>query len=656
MQSSVQEAAAKFNKSPRTIQRWIKSGKLVAQTVNGKVKYDLTIQPIGGLNPTQTISTNLPPPAGGSWIVNPVQIHTGVITGGKRFYVPSDLAVITSRDNARSMWNNLVIREALQSRLWAAAEQSGHVEPEDPKDKRQLKVASEIQKVIDNIPNLLKLKYSLLKSRWFGCYGAMLKYRWKAHRLAVADWSPVHGDSILFAQDNDDIAVYTTIGGGVGVKPVTSEAGYIGRAHVIEDDRQIEFDDRGLPYQRIGTHERDAFLLMAYDPDPTDFLEIRRSGAVKGLGIRSTVYPTWYAAQEVLGNLMDWLERIGTGLTIYKFLRGNEASYNAAKELAESQSNQAVMLIPVDPEMNSGRPVEGVERIEPSAVGLDNMLKVVEDLFNSQIRRFIVGQDSTSRPVSSGLNSNLADIHENTFSRIVAFDCQDLAQCLTHQLVRVLHKWNHPDDLDFTCKYVIDYDSSDVDKQMQAIKTAWEMGVGFDADEVRSLTGMSKPDLDAVVLKKNEGQQAEHAPEQGQQEGTDEQAETAATGELAQTVGGLTAISALQQSYYEGKIPQEACIANVVLLFGFSREQAASLFPEIPPEKLTEDEGQAPPEGAAPEAEAPPEEGLELFRYASEDAPDPDVQLLAVAEILTSEADDDQKRGAIYSVLGKEAE
>ena len=498
------EAAKHYQVSKKTIHRWSKTGNITAtKTPSGRYRYsDKAIAP----DPTTSISTL--PPGGGSWIVNPVQIHTGVISGGRHFYVPWDLAVIENRQNARNMWNNLVIREALQSRLWASAEQAGHVEPEDKKDKRQLAVAAEIQKVIDAIPNFLKMKYCLLKSRFFGVYGVMMKYKWKKGKLTVADFSPVHGDSIIFKQDSDDIAIYTTTGGGAGVKNVTTEAGYIGRAHVLEDGREIHFDERGMPYQTIGTNERQAFILMTYDPDPSDFLDIRRAGAAKGTGIRSTIFPTWYACQETLGNLMDWLECVGTGLTLFKFLRGDQASYNAAKELAESQSNQAVMLVPVDPNMNGGKPLEGIERIEPSAVGLDNMLRIIEDLFNTQIRRFIVGQDSTSKDVSAGLGSNIADVQENTFSRIVAFDCQDLAQCLTDQLVKVIHEWNHPDDMDFTCKYVIDHDSSDVDKQMAAIKDAYEMGVSFDEDEVRSLTGMSKPDLDAVILKKSEPQPA----------------------------------------------------------------------------------------------------------------------------------------------------
>ncbi len=441
----------------------------------------------------------------GHYIVPSPQQHAGIYSGGKRYYVPADRAIIENRENARNMWDNLLIRSALQSRLWAAAEQSGHVEPEDKKDEFQVAVAEAIQNTIDNIPDILKLKYCLLKSRWYGAYGIMLKYEWKGQELIVKNWIPVNGDSILFKQDTDDIAVYTTTVGSMHMRHIETEAGYIGRAHHLEDGRTIQFDDQGRPYQNVGATERQAFILMTYDPDPSDFLNSRQAGGVKGLGIRSTLYPTWYIMQEILGNLMDWIERVGSGILMYKFLRGNESSYQAAQALAESQSNQAVVMVPVDPESTApgGKPWEGIEYIEVGSTGMDNMLKVLDDYFGNQIREFIIGQPSTSKPVNTGMGSKTSEVHENTFSRIIHFDCQDLAGCLTRDLVSVLQEWNHPETMgQFKCKYVIDADRPDVKAQMEAVKAAYECGVSFDMDEVRGLCGLSKPNEDAEIIQK----------------------------------------------------------------------------------------------------------------------------------------------------------
>ncbi len=77
---------------------------------------------------------------------------------------------------------------------------------------------------------------------------------------------------------------------------------------------------------------------------------------------------------------------------------------------------------------------------------------------------------------------------------------------------------------------------------------------------------------------------------------TPEQAEATATNDLRATVGGSQAILALQVAYSSGQIQQSAAIANAVLIFGFTPEQASSLFPDKPLTSPVE----APQPGASP--------------------------------------------------------
>lgn len=89
------------------------------------------------------------------------------------------------------------------------------------------------------------------------------------------------------------------------------------------------------------------------------------------------------------------------------------------------------------------------------------------------------------------------------------------------------------------------------------------------------------------------------------------QASSEAAGKLRGTVGGLNAVSQLQQQYYSGAVPRDAAIANVMVLLGLSQQEAESLFPEKAPDapKPEGAEGMqgaagAPQQGAP--AEAPP--------------------------------------------------
>lgn len=456
----------------------------------------------GGTNPLEQIHM-LPPGSKSGFVVPPYMQYSGLYRAGQNYYYPADLAIRDSRENARNMWNNLIVREPLQARLWAAAEQEWHIEPEDKTDAVQVEVARRLQRIIEGIPDFLKLRYSLLKSRWFGVYGVQLNYQWDANRqLSVRRWSEIHGDSLVFKMNSDEIGVYVVATNSIDNIPISTEAGFIGRVHKF-DQSELRLDADGKPYQALSLNERQAVIVMSYDPQASDFLDPRGAGGVNGLGLRSTVYPVWLQMTEITGWMIDFLERFGTGITIYKFIRGNEASYNSARQLAESQDQAAAVMVPVD--MASGQPIEGIERIEPSAVGLENVQSVI-DFFASQIKMFIVGQPSTSEKVTAGLGSEIANVHENTFFRIVAFDCVDLQETLTRQLVRVIQDWSFPGTP--PCKFVINYDKPDADKMIDNARKLWEMGIALDIDELRSIGGFTRPSKDSEIVQKMDVKQA----------------------------------------------------------------------------------------------------------------------------------------------------
>jgi HK97 family phage portal protein len=109
----------------------------------------------------------------------------------------------------------------------------------------------------------------------------------------------------------------------------------------------------------------------------------------------------------------------------------------------------------------------------------------------------------------------------------------------------------------------------------------------------------------AVEVDKPEAQQGPAAAgdQTGAEPVTEEQAPAAASNDLRATVGGSVAIADLQRSYYRGELPREAAVANAQLIFGFTEEEAATLFPELAPN--APQAAQAP--ASAPEAQSPPE-------------------------------------------------
>ncbi len=497
---SISEAAKQLNVTTKTLRAWDKSGKLKSTRLpNGHRRYSekdvnsFTLKAESGAI-SQIINDVT---AGDGYAVPPIQQYVGIINAVNKFYRNPDEAVRANRENARNLLRNLTIREPLQARMLAVAELPWSIEPEDKKDDEQVWVAGELTKIFEDIPDFLKYRMALLWAIWFGRSAVQNVFQWNFdkdyRRLMVNKWSPVHGDSLEFKWDSEKVGILVGLwgAGGYGLKGITSEATDVSRAHVLDDQ---DTATRYLTYT-----EREAFVIHSHDLVAGDFFEPEMQGGVKGVGLRSVVYWSSYIQSELFGWLIDFTERVGTGITLYKFLRGNEASYNATRALAESQDNSAFLLVPVDPAMNGGQPIEGVERIEPSSVAVENLLKIIDGYLGSQIHRYIVGQDATSKPVPSGMNSGVAEAHESTFARIVKFDATNLQETLTRELLWVVQKWTFP-EVKAKCKFVLAADKPDVKEVMEAAKLLYDMGAEIDEDELRAIVGLTRPDPDAAVL------------------------------------------------------------------------------------------------------------------------------------------------------------
>lgn len=65
-----------------------------------------------------------------------------------------------------------------------------------------------------------------------------------------------------------------------------------------------------------------------------------------------------------------------------------------------------------------------------------------------------------------------------------------------------------------------------------------------------------------------------------------EQSPVVGGNDLRASVGGSAQVGQIQQAFYGGKMPREAAIANLMMLFGFTEEEANKLLPEEEPETL----------------------------------------------------------------------
>ena len=298
------------------------------------------------------------------------------------------------------------------------------------------------------------------------------------------------------------------------------------------------------------------------------------------------------------GWVSDYLERYGQGFTLYKFIRGNENSFNAMKVLAESQSSQLCMFVPVDIDAN-GKAYEGIERVEPSGQGLENMLKILDDYYGKQIRTYIAGQPATSEPVTTGMNSDSAGVMERTFARLIKYDAINLEQSMTREFVKVIQQWTFPEETT-TYKFKFSIDKPQIDEYLRAVNAFYAMGGAIDEDELRRNLGLQAPDEESKIMKMQPPAPDPIEPEKN-----------------------MRALLELQKSVYEDSVPLEAAKNNAILILGLKPEDAAKLFPQPKPMALPATPGQSP----EPESDNPFDQLLD--NAAKEENPHPLSKLMS---------------------------
>ena len=115
------------------------------------------------------------------------------------------------------------------------------------------------------------------------------------------------------------------------------------------------------------------------------------------------------------------------------------------------------------------------------------------------MRRFIVGQDSTSMPIKEGLGSRVSKVQENTFFRLVNLDCINLEDTITDELIAVLQEYNFP-KARYKCKYKINMEKPEPSEWLKAAQIFLQMGGTIIESEARSILGFTAPQLGDEVL------------------------------------------------------------------------------------------------------------------------------------------------------------
>ncbi|MCP4535784.1 MAG: DUF935 family protein [Chloroflexi bacterium] len=492
--------------------------------------------PGGDLPERKDPSQEIPgmPPNFGKDMLPHVLTFQGIISSVSRVYRPSDEAVKDSMDNAKFMRNDTAIMECLEQRTRSTALLDWHLEPEDENDKTQKWLAEELTRILKKTPRFMQFRECLLSALWYGKYAVKNVFQWKdvrgTQRVCIHDWKPVNGDKLVYRYSDGSSAYKGTetdpdelglrVGAGFSAGPFTTH-------WTVEKMNRVLPTDYGLAYF-LEPWEREMLAVHKHMIEDGEYEDPRNAGRIHGTGIRSRIYWTWFQKQESLAWLMEFLERSAFGMELWYYPYGNPEAESKVRTAAQERIGEGRNIIMIPRPMGEEGMAYGVEKIEANMAGAEVLKSILTEYFGHLIKRYILGQTLTTEADATGLGSNLASVHLDTYLQIIKYDATNLEETMTTDVIRPLQCYNFPQYKNLPIRFKIETESPDVEGKLQAWRQAYEMGVSLKEEEVIELVGASMPGEEDAVLKSPEHTQAAQQMDMQQQQQQFDQQQAAA--------------------------------------------------------------------------------------------------------------------------------
>jgi hypothetical protein len=430
------------------------------------------------------------------YLVKPSRSFTGLINQYSRVYSDRwDEALRQFPRNAIAMENDAYFGALMDERTQPLRRWKWHIDHVDDPDQKSDPEAENIRKqlgaIIARTYRFAEMRDYLRDGVWFGRYGSQLQRVKKTiggyQRWVIQEHTPVHGDSIR--RDYD---------GNWCVAINSQDMPEYGDEATVTDKMPVLRLRRSDYRQRFVLHRRRVRAGNYFYPET--------AGMLSGVGIRHQVYWAWWLRDEMLASAVSFLDKVGTmGLLLVYYDEGNETSRGKAEDTARKASRQNAIAVP-RPNSNSSKQTAGIELIPANMGGVQFLKDFIGSYFERHIERLIVGQSLSAGTEGSGLGgSGVAGLHMDTKYNLLASDAEDMDATYTSDLVMPTCELNFP-GCGFEYRFVHNVPDPDSGTKLDAVTKASSLGVDFVKDEVRGLTGMSKPEEDDETIGGQQGQ------------------------------------------------------------------------------------------------------------------------------------------------------
>lgn len=476
------------------------------------------------------------PPGGGQYLVPHSDSFINRYTSLASVYWDGDEAILDSRDNARFMLNDVGIRECLDSRQRSVALLNWHIEPENEKSAHQVEFCGMLENVVKRITNFYKYRLSCQEAIWYGKTG--IQHRWGVDDVDGKSvymptprhqddmgWKPLNGDKLVFRQQRPDREMppggyegqlgirvgYTYLPNG-DLRELQEGEVLNGRwktESIVAPRDKVQPTNYGLAYF-LSPSERRLMCVHKHNIRDAAYEDGLKAGLLYGEGIRSVIYWEWKQKQMTMAFLMEFVERMAGGITVWKYPTGNQQAEAAAKEAAENYNSgqEHIILMPVPPGPDGNQ--YGVELNEPGFSGVEVLQSMLTDYFGHRCKRYILGQILSSEAEATGMGSGVAELHTDTLLQIIKSDATNLEETLTSDLVGSIVKinvqkkvWSDPG---FRPRFVLETEEADVDKKSEAWLSWLDRGLPIRRQDAYELIGAAAPGPgDEILVAQQQG-------------------------------------------------------------------------------------------------------------------------------------------------------
>lgn len=434
-----------------------------------------------GIKNTILPPTGMIPPNAAKWAIPHYSTFSAISNAIARTYrYTFDEALRDGRCNANAMRFDPIIAKAIDKRIKPVVQLEWQLEPVDPSDPKQVENAYILTECLHYTPKLQRLMWNLMQAFFYGRYGSFLRFDYRKTikgqpRLTVADHYPLHGDKLVFKFD-----------GTPGILVNTSE--YQGTKQPT---------DRGMAHF-LTESELETFIWHEFEPIDADFYENELAGSVHGMGFRGKLYWYWWLKNNLQSQMLDFLQKIGQGFTVFYYESGNEQSLIEVREAAQEQIGNNVYLFPRNRDGQSAYAGPGIQYIPIPMQGSNfffELIRYIDDIMTD----YILGETLTTAVGATGMGSGVAQAHEDTADDRVKYDAKDLEYPL-QRLVETLNRWNFPGNPCPKFKFMVD--KRNPGEFMEAVSFAVNLGMDVDEDDIRDVLGLPRPQPGHSVLNK----------------------------------------------------------------------------------------------------------------------------------------------------------